>query len=65
MRTFLTLLVIVLLVWLFKPSTVWRELKRMWSQRELMLRTLVVIILIYLAYGFYELYERGWFTPDD
>ena len=57
------MIIALLLVWFFKPSNAWAEAKRMWSQRELMLRTLVVIIMIYLAYGIYQLYERGWLTP--
>jgi hypothetical protein len=59
-RVLFLLLVLLLLIWLFKPANAWSEAKRMWSQRELMLRVLVVIIVLYMVYGVYELYQRGW-----
>jgi hypothetical protein len=60
LRTLFLLIVLIVLIWLFKPKNAWGEVRRMWAQRELMLRTLVVIIVVYLLYGFYELYQRGW-----
>jgi putative effector of murein hydrolase len=59
-RTLFLLLIVLLLFWLFKPANAWGEAKRMWAQRELLVRTLVVIIIIYMAYGVYQLYQRGW-----
>jgi hypothetical protein len=61
-RTLFLLLIILGLIWLFKPANAWAEARRMWAQRELMLRTLVVVIVLYLLYGVYELYQRGWLT---
>jgi hypothetical protein len=58
-RTFL-LLLILLLVFFMRPGTMWQEGKRMWSQRELIVRLLVFMIGLYFAYGLYELYTRGW-----
>ncbi|RIK45013.1 MAG: hypothetical protein DCC55_00605 [Chloroflexi bacterium] len=63
-RTLFLLLVLVVLLWLFKPAQVWGEARRMWRQRELMLKVLVAMIVLYLLYGMYELYERGWLTSD-
>lgn len=62
-RRTLFLLTILVLIWLLRPGQVWSESKRMWTQRELILRTLVVIVILYFAYGLYELYQRGWFSP--
>jgi hypothetical protein len=59
LRTLLLLVMLITLAWLFKPANATAEAKRLWRQRDLMLRTLVVIILVYLVYGFYELYQRG------
>jgi len=59
----LTILLLIILFWLFTPKTVWREAQRLWAQRDLMLRTLVVIIIVYFVYGIYELHQRGWFSP--
>jgi hypothetical protein len=61
-RFLIYLLLILLLLWLFKPARVWSEAKRMWSQRELMVRTLVVLIVLYFVYGLYSLYQQGWFA---
>ena len=63
LRTVLLLIILAMLIWLFKPANAMSEAKRLWRQRDLMLRTLVVIIMIYFIYGFYELYQRGWLTP--
>lgn len=63
-RTLFLLLVLVVLIWLFKPAQVWGEARRMWRQRELMLKVLVAMIVLYLLYGVYELYEQGWLIPD-
>ncbi len=62
-RTLLLLIIVLVLLWRFKPTKAWGELKRMWAQRELLLGTLVVIIAIYMAYGFYQLYQRGGLDP--
>jgi hypothetical protein len=37
-----------------RPGTAWQEGKRIWSQRELIVRLLVVMIALYFAYGIYE-----------
>lgn len=60
-RRFVTFLIIILLIAIFRPSGFWRELKRIWDQRELITRVLTTLILLYLAYGLYELYTQGWF----
>ena len=64
MKTRILFLFLILLgmIWFFKPANVWSEARRMWAQRELLLRTLVVIIVLYLLYGIYELYQQGWLS---
>lgn len=60
-RRLVIFLIIILLLALFRPSGVWRELKRIWEQRETITRILTVLVLAYLAYGIYRLYTDGWF----
>lgn len=59
-RRFVTILVIILLLAIFRPSGFWRELTRIWDQRETITRILTFLILVYLAYGVYQLYQEGW-----
>ncbi len=60
-RRLVIFLIIILLLAAFRPSGVWRELKRIWEQRETITRILTVLVLAYLAYGIYRLYTDGWF----
>lgn len=59
-RRFVTVLIIILLISIFRPSGFWRELQRIWAQRETITRILTVLVLSYLAYGIYQLYSEGW-----
>ena len=61
-RRLVTFLIIILLVAIFRPSGFWRELKRIWEQREVITRILTTLVLVYLAYGIYRLYSEGWFA---
>ena len=61
-RRLVTFLIIILLVAIFRPSGFWRELKRIWEQRETITRILTTLVLVYLAYGIYMLYSEGWFA---
>jgi len=61
LRRLVTFIIIILLIAIFRPSGFWRELKRIWDQRELITRVLTTLILLYLVYGLYELYTQGWF----
>jgi cadmium resistance protein CadD (predicted permease) len=60
-RRLVTIVIIILLIAIFRPSGFWRELKRIWEQREIITRILTTLILVYLAYGLYKLYSDGWF----
>jgi len=60
-RRLVIFLIIILLLAVFRPSGFWRELKRIWEQRETITRILTVLVLAYLAYGIYRLYADGWF----
>lgn len=61
-RRLTIVLIIILLITIFRPVGVWRELKRMWDQRETITRILTVLIVAYLLYGIYRLYADGWFN---
>lgn len=58
-RGWFLLIVLLFLVLLIKPGTLWSELKRMWSQREIITRLLVLIVGLYFLYGVYRLYTQG------
>lgn len=61
-RRLIAFIIIILLLAIFRPSGFWRELKRIWEQREIITRILTTLILIYLTYGVYMLYTQGWFA---
>jgi len=63
-RDFL-LILIILLIFLIKPTGFWRELKLLWARREQLLRVLLVAVVLYFLYGIYSLYSlynQGLFT---
>ena len=64
MRTLLLLILLIVIVTLYRPRGVWRELMRVWGQREYVLRVTVVVVGIYLLYGLYNMYERGMLSLD-
>ena len=59
MRTFLLLILLIVIVTVYRPRGVWRELMRVWDQREYLLQVSVVVVGIYLLWGLYNMYERG------
>ena len=61
-RVWILLIIVVVLI-LIRPSQVWKETKRTWAQRDLILRILVSLIGLYLIYGLYSLYSKGWPVP--
>jgi len=58
-RRIFFLLVILGLVFLFKPKATMSEAQRVWSQRDWILYVLVTAVGIYLIYGLYGLYLRS------
>ena len=56
------LLLIILILFLMKPGTFISESKRLWEQRDRVLRVIVFVLGIYLLYGFYSMYARGMFS---
>ncbi len=60
-RRIVTIVIIIVLIAIFRPFGFGRELRRMWAQRETITRFLTTLILVYLAYGVYQLYTEGWF----
>jgi branched-subunit amino acid transport protein len=61
LRRILTFVVIILLFAIFRPTGFWKELQRLWEQRETITRLLFFLVVAYLSYGLYELYQEGWF----
>lgn len=61
LRRILTFVVIILLFAIFRPTGFWKELQRIWEQRETITRLLFFLVVAYLAYGLYALYQDGWF----
>jgi|GEM_PF-780565 len=59
-RRIVIFVIIIMLFAIFRPFGFGRELRRMWAQRELITRFLTTLVLIYLAYGIYQLYTEGW-----
>lgn len=63
-RRIIYLLLILLVVVVLRPGTAWREGKRIWGERDRFLRVIVTVLIIYLIYGVYSLYQNGmlpWF----
>jgi hypothetical protein len=59
MRTLLVIILIIVIITVYRPQRVWREVLRAWGQRDYVLRVVVVVVAIYLLYGLYNMYERG------
>ena len=58
-RRFLFAVIIILLFYsVVKPSATWQEARRMWSQRDRILRVLVTVIVVYFLYGLFQLWAR-------
>ncbi|MEZ4676544.1 MAG: hypothetical protein R2932_20160 [Caldilineaceae bacterium] len=60
LRRIVTFVVIILLFAIFRPSGFWNEAKRIWEQRETITRMLFFLVVAYLLYGMYQLYQEGW-----
>jgi hypothetical protein len=58
-RTFLVLILILIIVTLYRPRGVWREMMRVWGRRDYVLKVVVVVVGIYFLYGLYNMYEQG------
>jgi hypothetical protein len=59
MRTLLLIVLVIVIVTVYRPRGVWRELMRMWGQRDYVLKVIVVVMGIYFLYGLYTMYESG------
>jgi hypothetical protein len=58
-RTFLLLIIVFIMLAVYRPRGVWRELMRLWGRRDYVLKVVVAVVGIYLLYGLYSMYERG------
>lgn len=59
MRTLLLIILVIVVMTVYRPQRVWREVMRIWGRRDYVLRVTVVVVGIYLLYGLYNMYERG------
>lgn len=59
LRRILFVFVILLLLILLRPRQVWAEFRRIQSQWDLILRLLVVVVIGYLLYGLYTIWDNG------
>jgi hypothetical protein len=59
LRRIITFVIIILLFAIFRPSSFWKEATRIWEQRETITRLLFFLVVAYLIYGIYELYNEG------
>lgn len=55
----LLVIIVALVVVIYYPRGVWRELKRVWARRDWILRISVVGVSIYLLYGLFRMYQQG------
>lgn len=60
LRRIVTFVIIILLLAIFRPFGFWKEVQRIWDQRETITRLLFYLVIAYLLYGIYELYREGW-----
>lgn len=60
LRRITTFIIIILLIAIFRPAGFWKEAKRIWEQRETIWRMLFFLVVAYLLYGLYSLYQEGW-----
>jgi hypothetical protein len=58
-RILIYLLIIIVLLTLTRPSAAWAEAKRMWAQRNWTLGVIATVLIIYLAYGLYQIWQAG------
>ena len=59
MRTLLLIILLFVIITVYRPQRVWREVMRVWGRRDYVLKVTVVVVGIYLLYGLYNMYERG------
>ena len=61
MRKLVIVIALLLLVFLLRPKGMWGELKQSWEQRNRILRVLVIMVVVYLVYGFFKIYQSDMF----
>lgn len=59
LRRLLFLILILLLVFVLRPSAVMSEVRRIYSQRETIWKLLTLVVFVYLLYGLYTLWQSG------
>jgi hypothetical protein len=64
MRTLLVIILVMVVITVYRPVGVWRQVMRLWDRRDYALKVTVVVVGIYLLYGLYNMYERGMLAWD-
>ena len=62
-RRLLLVLLLLVLVLLLKPKAVWSEYRRIRGQWNTILTLLVIVVAIYLLFGFWRAYVDGGGIP--
>ncbi len=57
LRTLVILLLAVILLLLWRPQQILAEYRRIRSQWDVILRLLVIVIFVYMFYGFYQVWS--------
>lgn len=58
-RRLLFVVLLILLLFVLRPSAVMNEMRRIYSQRETIWKLLTVVVFVYLLYGLYTLWQGG------
>ena len=57
-RIFIWLLILFVIL-VLRPASVWKELKNIWRQRDFIMKVLFALVAGYFIYGVYSLYIQG------
>ena len=59
MQLILIIILEIVMMTAYRPRMLWREVMRVWNQRDYAIKVIVVVVGIYFLYGLYNMYERG------
>jgi hypothetical protein len=59
LQVILVIILVIVMMTASRPRMVWRQVMRVWNQRDYTLKVIVLVVGIYFLYGLYNMYERG------
>ena len=60
-RLLTTLILVLIILVLARPTAMAQEVRRLWDRREYTIKVLATVITIYFLYGLYKLWTgQGW-----